>query len=80
MNETSKYIPNEDGYLNEKDTKSYYSRIGMFCFLLGAISFAVSMAAIRFLMDFVKKHSFSAFGVYRIALGAAVAAYFLLRA
>ncbi len=37
-----------------------------------AISFAVSMAAIRFLMDFVKKHSFAPFGVYRIALGVLV--------
>ncbi len=36
------------------------------------VSFAVSMAAIRFLMDFVKKHSFAAFGVYRIALGVLV--------
>ena len=35
-------------------------------------SFWVSMAAIRFLTDFVKKHSFTAFGVYRILLGAAV--------
>ena len=33
------------------------------------VSFAVSMAAIRFLMDFVKKHSFAPFGIYRIALG-----------
>ena len=38
--------------------------------LVGCIvSFAVSMAAIRFLMDFVKKHSFAPFGIYRIALG-----------
>ena len=36
------------------------------------VSFAVSLAAIRFLMDFVKKHSFAPFGVYRIALGALV--------
>lgn len=36
------------------------------------VSFAVSMVAIRFLMDFVKRHSFSAFGVYRILLGALV--------
>lgn len=34
-----------------------------------AVSFAVSMAAIRFLMDFVKKHSFAPFGIYRIVLG-----------
>lgn len=37
-----------------------------------AVAFAVSVVAIRFLMDFVKKHSFAAFGVYRIALGALV--------
>ena len=36
------------------------------------VSFAVSMIAIRFLMEFVKRHSFSAFGVYRIILGALV--------
>lgn len=37
-----------------------------------AVAFAVSVVAIRFLMDFVKKHSFAAFGVYRIVLGAVV--------
>lgn len=35
-------------------------------------AFAVSMLTIRFLTDFVKKHSFIPFGVYRIALGFAV--------
>ena len=35
-------------------------------------SFLVSLAVIRFLMDFVRRHSFAAFGVYRILLGAAV--------
>lgn len=44
-----------------------------------AVAFAVSMAAIKFLMDFVKKHSFSSFGVYRIVLGAALVLYFLSR-
>lgn len=39
-----------------------------------AAAFFVSIAAIRFLTDFVKKHSFSAFGVYRILLGAIVLA------
>ena len=43
------------------------------------VSFAVSVLVIRVLMDFVRKHSFSAFGVYRIVLGAAVLLYFLLR-
>lgn len=36
------------------------------------VAFVVSLAAIRFLMDFVKKHSFAAFGIYRIVLGVLV--------
>lgn len=44
-----------------------------------AVSFAVSMAAIRFLMDFVKKHSFAPFGIYRIVLGALVLLFWLIR-
>lgn len=44
-----------------------------------AVSFAVSMAAIRFLMDFVKKHSFAPFGIYRIALGILVLIFGLIR-
>ena len=36
------------------------------------VSFVVSLLAIRFLTDFVKRHTFSAFGVYRIALGVLV--------
>lgn len=43
------------------------------------VAFAVSMVAIKFLMDFVKKHSFAPFGVYRIILGAAVILWFALR-
>lgn len=42
-------------------------------------AFAVSMVAIKFLMSFVKKHSFKFFGWYRIALGAAVLIYFVIR-
>ena len=41
-------------------------------------AFLVSLAAIRFLTDFVKRHSFSAFGVYRIILGAIVLLYFII--
>jgi undecaprenyl-diphosphatase len=37
-----------------------------------ATAFLVSLAAIRYLMDYVKRHSFAAFGVYRIILGALV--------
>ena len=36
------------------------------------VAFLVSMAAIRFLMGYVKKHTFTAFGWYRIALGLVV--------
>ena len=36
------------------------------------VAFVVSLAAIRFLMDYVKRHTFTAFGVYRIALGIVV--------
>jgi len=42
------------------------------------VSFIVSMVVIRGLMEYVRKHSFSAFGVYRIVLGAVVLAYFLI--
>ncbi len=36
------------------------------------VSFLVSMLVIRFLLAFIKKHSFKPFGWYRIALGAVV--------
>lgn len=36
------------------------------------VAFLVSMAAIRFLMNYVKKHTFTAYGWYRIALGIVV--------
>jgi undecaprenyl-diphosphatase len=42
------------------------------------VAFVVSLLAIRGLMDYVKRHSFSAFGIYRIILGAAVLLYFLV--
>ena len=42
------------------------------------VSFVVSLAVIRSLMQYVRKHSFSAFGVYRIALGVRVLLYFLI--
>ena len=42
------------------------------------VSFLVSLLVIRGLMEYVRKHSFSAFGVYRIVLGVVVLAYFAL--
>ena len=44
-----------------------------------AVAFVVSFFAIRFLMNFVKTHSFAFFGVYRIALGLIVILYFVLK-
>ena len=44
------------------------------------VAFVVSLVTIRFLMDFVKKHSFASFGVYRIILGALVLLYFIISA
>lgn len=40
------------------------------------VSFLVSILAIKLLMDFVKRHTFSIFGVYRIVLGVIVLGYF----
>ena len=43
------------------------------------VSFVVSLLVIRGLMEYVRKHSFSSFGVYRIILGTVVLAFFLLK-
>ncbi len=42
------------------------------------VSFIVSVLAIRGLMEYVRKRSFSVFGVYRIILGILVLGYFLI--
>lgn len=39
-----------------------------------AVAYAVSIIAVKFLMSYVRKHDFKAFGWYRIALGAVVVA------
>ncbi|PKM94665.1 MAG: undecaprenyl-diphosphatase [Firmicutes bacterium HGW-Firmicutes-1] len=41
------------------------------------VAFVVSILAIKFLMGYIKKHDFKAFGWYRIVLGVIVIAYFL---
>ena len=43
------------------------------------VSFLVSVFVIRFLMDFVKRHSFASFGIYRIALGTVIIGYFVIK-
>ena len=44
------------------------------------VSFVVSLLVIKGLMEYVRNHSFSVFGVYRIILGIVVLAYFLILA
>ena len=44
-----------------------------------AVSFLVSLLVIKGLMEYVRKHNFAAFGIYRIVLGALVLAYFLIK-
>jgi undecaprenyl-diphosphatase len=44
------------------------------------VSFVVSMVVIKALMEYVRKHSFSVFGLYRIGLGIVVLAYFAIKA
>ena len=42
-----------------------------------AVAFLVSIFVIRFLMNFIRKHDFKAFGWYRIVLGVIVLLYFV---
>lgn len=42
------------------------------------VSFLVSLVVIKFLMNFVKRHSITPFGIYRIVLGVIVLSYFIL--
>ena len=43
------------------------------------VAFLVSLAAIKFLMGYIKKHDFKVFGWYRIVLGVIVLGYFGIR-
>lgn len=43
------------------------------------VAFLVSIIAIKFLLSYIRKHDFKAFGYYRIVLGIIVLAYFLLK-
>ncbi len=42
------------------------------------VAYLVSVAAVKFLVDYVKRHDFKVFGWYRIVLGIIVIAYFLI--
>lgn len=67
---TVKYIA-ENGFI--------FQNGGGWILLIGtAVSYIVSVFAIKFLMSYIRKHDFSAFGWYRIALGIIVILYFAL--
>ena len=56
-----------------------YTGVEWMIFAIGlVVAFLVSVLAIKFLVGYVKKHDFTAFGVYRIIVGAAVLFYFLV--
>ena len=56
-----------------------FSAMDLMILLVGCtVSYVVSLLVIKGLMAYVRKHSFSAFGVYRILLGIAVLGYFLI--
>ena len=58
-----------------------FSALEFFILIIGMIvAFIVSIFVIRFLMSYIKKHDFKVFGWYRIALGAVVLAFFVIRA
>ena len=42
------------------------------------VAYVVSIFAIKFLLDYIKKHDFKVFGYYRIILGILVLGYFFL--
>ncbi|HIT44689.1 MAG TPA: undecaprenyl-diphosphate phosphatase [Candidatus Aphodovivens excrementavium] len=56
-----------------------YTATEWMVFVIGlVVAFVVSIVAIKFLVGYVKKHDFTAFGIYRIIVGAVVLVYFLL--
>jgi undecaprenyl-diphosphatase len=50
--------------------KMAFTAAGIIVLLVGMITaFAVSIVAIRYLMNYIRKHDFKVFGYYRIILG-----------
>ena len=56
-----------------------FSEAELLTLIIGmTVAFAVSMLSIKFLMDYVRRHDFKVFGVYRIILGIAVIVVFYM--
>ena len=57
----------------------HFSLFELLVLLIGmAVAFLVSLFVIRFLMSYIRKHDFKAFGIYRVLLGFAVLTYFFI--
>ena len=57
-----------------------FSAIELVILLVGClVAFFVSVLAIKFLLNYIKKNDFKVFGYYRIILGVIVLAYFLIK-
>ena len=56
-----------------------FGAMGYVTLLVGMlVAFVVSLFVIRYLMSYIRKHDFKAFGYYRIVLGVVVLVYFFL--
>ena len=56
-----------------------FGAMGYVTLLVGMlVAFVVSLFLIRYLMSYIRKHDFKAFGYYRIVLGVVVLVYFFL--
>ena len=57
-----------------------FTAMDLLILLVGCtVSYIVSLMVIKALMSYVRRHSFSAFGIYRIVLGLAVLIYFWVK-
>jgi undecaprenyl-diphosphatase len=57
----------------------HFSILEWLVLLTGSLTaFLVSLAAIKFLLSYIRRHNFRAFGYYRIVLGIIVLLYFRL--
>jgi len=74
-------IPTMLGASALKLLKAGFAFSGFEWLILGVgslVAYIVSILAIKFLMDYIRKHDFKAFGYYRIILGFIVLAYFYI--
>ena len=78
-------IPTMFGYSGLKAVKFFLDgnvldvQLLVLLLLASVTAFVVSLYAIRFLTDYVKKHDFTIFGKYRIGLGALLIVYSLVK-